>query len=194
MGLALFDLDNTLVDRQAAFGRWAHEFVRRHALPQEALDELATLDDNGFAPRERVFEGIAERFAIADSVEALIAAYRVDYPKYFHPDPEVNQALGRLRSQDWSIGVVTNGPPSQRVKLERAGLLEEMDGICISDEVGVAKPDPWIFEEAQRRCLGHVPREGPRWMVGDTPRPDILGGMRSGSQDHLDAPWTHLGP
>ncbi len=188
-GLALFDLDNTLVDRQAAFDRWAHGFVLHHALPPAALDELDTLDENGFASREQVFEGIAERFGISDSVEDLIAAYRVDYPEYFHPDPEVNQALGRLRSRAWSIGVVTNGPLTQRVKLERAGLLGEMDGICISDEVGVAKPDPGIFAEAQRRCLGPAPRDGPRWMVGDTPGPDIVGGIRAGFRTI----WLHHG-
>ncbi len=188
-GLALFDLDNTLVDRQTAFERWSHAFVRHRSLPREAFDELVSLDENGFASREQVFEGMRSRFDLRDSVEALISAYRVDHPVYFHPDPEVTAALARLRGRAWSIGVVTNGPPSQRVKLERAGLLAQLDAICISDEIGVAKPDPRIFDEARRRCLGADSGDGPRWMVGDTPLPDIAGGIGAG----FKTIWLHHG-
>jgi len=188
-GLALFDLDNTLVDRQSAFERWAEGFVQHHGLPREALDVLSSLDEHGFAPREQVFQGIRARFDMADPVDALISSYRATYPGYFYPDREVNRALSRLRTLDWTIGVVTNGPPSQRLKLERAELLGQVDAICISDEMGVAKPDRRIFEEAAHRCLGSDPPEGPRWMIGDTPLPDIAGGIGAG----FKTIWLHHG-
>jgi putative hydrolase of the HAD superfamily len=181
MPLALFDLDNTLVDRQAAYRRWARQFVRREGLPDGAEEYLCQLDDDGFADRGAVFGAVRQRYGLEAPTEDLIAAYRVAYPGFFEPDPAVNEALGRLRHGGWRIGVITNGPPSQRHKMERAGLLELIDGWCISDEEGVAKPDRRIFDEAVLRC--RAPGEsvpGTVWMVGDAAETDVVGGVGAG--------------
>ncbi|GAA3424631.1 hypothetical protein GCM10018953_18140 [Streptosporangium nondiastaticum] len=45
--LALFDLDNTLIDLDAAFLLWAHEFAKEHRLSRKAVDHLVKLDRNG---------------------------------------------------------------------------------------------------------------------------------------------------
>ncbi|GAB2928027.1 hypothetical protein ACFMQL_04380 [Nonomuraea fastidiosa] len=42
MPLALFDLDNTLIDRHAAFERWAAEFAAQRRLGAEAVPWLVT--------------------------------------------------------------------------------------------------------------------------------------------------------
>ena len=189
MPLALFDLDNTLVDRQAAFVAWSQQFARRHGLGIEAVELLAQVDDNGFASRQVVFDAVRGRYGLAQTTDDLIEAYRASYPDFFEPNPSVNQALRRLRSLDWRIGVVTNGPPSQRTKLERAGLVDLVDAWCISDEVGVAKPDRRIFEEAVVRCRVSGFTSGAMWMVGDTAVPDIQGGRNAG----LKTIWLHHG-
>jgi phosphoglycolate phosphatase-like HAD superfamily hydrolase len=49
--LAIFDLDNTLVDRAGAFRRWAVEFVARHGLDPAERRWLVAADEDGFAPR-----------------------------------------------------------------------------------------------------------------------------------------------
>ncbi|HVC67408.1 MAG TPA: HAD-IA family hydrolase [Acidimicrobiales bacterium] len=187
--LALFDLDNTLVDRQNAFERWARGFVADHSLPAEAFPCLLDLDDDGFASRQTVFDGVRERFGLTGTTDSLIVDYRSEYPAYFVPDPRVRSALTRLREHGWRTGVVTNGPPSQRDKLERAGLVDLLDGWCISDEVGVAKPDRRIFDEARRRCAHPDGKAGTVWMIGDTAVPDIAGGRGAG----LRTIWMHRG-
>ena len=48
------------------------------------------------------------------------------------------------------MGVVTNGWVDNQIgKLRRAGILALLDGWCVSDEVGIRKPDPAIFALAR---------------------------------------------
>ena len=187
--LVLFDLDNTLVDRQAAHRRWAESFAGRYGLGEEAVAWLGQADRDGLARREEVFAGVRERFGVDAPVDELVRDYRADYPTFFSPDEEVSAALVRLRRAGWRIGVVTNGPPSQHVKLARAGLDGLVEACCVSDELGVAKPDPRIFEAAIERCGGRPDGPGSAWMVGDAPTPDIEGGRGVG----LSTVWLHRG-
>jgi len=189
--LAMFDLDNTLIDRQGAFARWAERFAAAAGLGREAVEFLVEVDRDGFATREEVFAPAKERFGLAGSVKELIAAYRVDYPTCVAPEPEVAAALRRLRAAGWRLALVTNGPPSQHEKVARAGLAGLFDAACVSEEIGVAKPDRAIFDEAARRC--GVRLDGPGalagWMVGDAPGPDVGGGRGAG----LRTIWLHRG-
>jgi FMN phosphatase YigB (HAD superfamily) len=176
----LFDLDNTLIDRQLAFRKWACFFATDRGLGVDAVEFLCEVDSDGFAPRATLFEAARERFRLREPVADLIARYRTEYPPMFQPDPLVLEALRRLRLHRFRIGVVTNGPTTQNEKLVRTGLSSLVDAVCISDEFGVEKPDPRIFAEAVRRCCGdEVPGEG-GWMVGDTAESDIAGARTSG--------------
>jgi HAD superfamily hydrolase (TIGR01549 family) len=176
----LFDLDNTLIDRQAAYERWARSFAASRGLHAEAVRVLRYADEDGFATREAVFETARRSLGLSESVEALITDYRREYPTYFEPDPAVIRTLERLRAKGFRVGVVTNGPASQREKLDRAGLRTLIDGICISEEYGVEKPDARIFAEVIRRCCGHRDPNGIGWMVGDSAESDVAGGCNSG--------------
>ncbi len=187
--VALFDLDNTLVDRSAAFARWAGDFVADRGLDPAAVAVLCELDGDGFASRHVLFSEARRRLGLRDDVAGLVADYRARYPDYFAPDQIVHAALGMLREEGWRVGVVTNGPPTQRHKIERAGLVPFLDVVVISEEFGAAKPDRAIFEEALRRCgVNANPSDG-AWMLGDTPRPDIGGGRAVG----LHTAWFHRG-
>jgi HAD superfamily hydrolase (TIGR01549 family) len=186
---ALFDLDNTLVDREAAFRCWAEWFVRERSMDAEVVEWLCTADNDGFAQRHDLLATAREQFGLKESVEEMEAAYWVDYISFYRPDPDVTAALRRLRASGWSIAVVTNGPSTQHEKVKRAGLSELVDACCVSHEIGVDKPDARIFEEALRRC-GRSPRDdAPAWMVGDSPGPDIKGGHEAG----LRTAWVHRG-
>jgi len=174
--LALFDLDNTLVDRQAAFLAWATEFAAERCLGDAASATLEVLDMDGLRPRAEFFGSVRRSFPITTPVDDLVSRYFVDYPRHFSVADETIDALRRLRARGWKIGVVTNGQPSQRLKLDVTGLGAEVDAVCVSAEVGSSKPDKAIFEEAARRC--GVPLSG--WMVGDSANADIAGGHGCG--------------
>lgn len=56
----------------------------------------------------------------------------------------VNALHGKVK-----MGIITNGFTSlQQIRLERTGLRDRFDLLVISEEVGVAKPDPRIFDYA----------------------------------------------
>lgn len=190
--VALFDLDNTLFDRAAAFRRWAERFADQHGLGDEGSRWFCATDDDGLAERAALFGAAKQHFGLPQTVAELVAAYRRDYPAYFAPAGPAIAALTSLRRAGWLIGVVTNGPPSQHEKLSRAGLTGLVDVCCVSEELGWDKPDPRIFQEAVRRCGGDL-RSGQVWMVGDAPVPDIGGGRRVGCRTiwlHRGRTWT----
>ncbi|HWE81623.1 MAG TPA: hypothetical protein VG265_08220 [Gaiellaceae bacterium] len=62
--VVLFDLDNTLIDRQAAFRAWASGFLLEHGLREFELAWLETIDEDGFKPRELFFAEVKRRFRL----------------------------------------------------------------------------------------------------------------------------------
>lgn len=78
-----------------------------------------------------------------------------------------------------TLGMATNGISSvQRAKIARLELGRFFDAIVISDEVGVAKPDP-VFFDVLLGELGDPPRESVL-MVGDSLNSDMKGGAAAG--------------
>jgi len=176
-GLVLFDLDNTLVNRERAFLLWAQQFLAERNLDATDLDWVVAVDADGKQSRAAFFQALRARFGFGDSDEALIAAYLKDVQAFYEPEPPTLDALEALRYAGWKLAVVTNGPATQMDKIRAAGLDKVLDAWCMSGVIGVAKPEKAVFEEAARRC--GVPLDG-GWMVGDTPEIDILGGKRAG--------------
>jgi phosphoglycolate phosphatase-like HAD superfamily hydrolase len=81
--LALFDLDNTLADREAAFLRWLTGFLAHHRVPEESMSSELEADGDGFVPRTVFFQRVRERLGLADSVEDLLASYATAYPQSY---------------------------------------------------------------------------------------------------------------
>jgi len=177
--LALFDLDNTLIDRAGAFRLWARSFTDRHRLGGE--DEVGWLEDadeDGFSSRAAFFERVRARYDLRQPVEALVVAYRRDYPEFYPPaSPETLASLGALRSRGWKLGIVTNGLPTQEAKIAAAGLTAAVDGWAISAVAGVSKPDRALFQAAADACGCTL--EG-AWMIGDNAAADIRGAVDCG--------------
>jgi putative hydrolase of the HAD superfamily len=176
-GLALFDLDNTLADRAAAFRRWSEAFASEQRLGHSAIAALIEADNDGHVTRTDFFRTVKQRFDLQASIESLTTDYRARYPyRYYRCEPDTLAGLRRLREVGWKVAVVTNGPPSQEEKIRLTGLEGVVDAWCVSEMVGASKPEPRIFEEAARRC--EAPLKG--WMVGDSPETDIAGGIAVG--------------
>jgi len=86
---------------------------------------------------------------------------------------------------DHRIAFITNGLADvQRPRLEGAALLHRAEALVISDEVGVAKPDPAIFDLVLRAM--DDPDRLRVLMIGDSLTSDIAGGRDAG----LDTVWV----
>lgn len=86
------------------------------------------------------------------------------------------------------LGIVTNGfTDLQQARLQYNGLHEHFDVVVISEQVGVAKPHPKIFDHALTQ-MGNPKREN-ILMVGDNPDSDIVGGIDAG----LHTCWFNRG-
>jgi putative hydrolase of the HAD superfamily len=186
MRLVLADLDNTLVDRAAAFRSWAEEVVRRHRLHTDAVLRLIDADADGQVPRDGVFDLLRE-LGVNGSPTELHAAYRRDFVAKFELAVEVKTSLARLRHAGCTVVIVSNGPKTQREKIEHTGLDAHVDGCIVSEDVGVRKPDARIFEAAAR--LAGTALHPRHWMVGDHPTADIGGAAAAG----LRSVWLRRG-
>ncbi len=94
--------------------------------------------------------------------------------------PGAREVLEKLQPQ-YPLILLTNGLSRvQRRRVEGAGLEEFFKALIISEELGVAKPDPAIFEQA-REVVGQPPRSR-ILMVGDNLESDIKGGLEAGLQ------------
>lgn len=86
--------------------------------------------------------------------------------------------LAELRRAVAALALITNGPDdTQRDKLAATGLIGRFDAVVTSGEVGVAKPDPGIFDRALHE-LGIAPAAA--WHVGDSFAHDVVGARNAG--------------
>lgn len=175
--LVLFDLDNTLVNRTAAFEKWTEIFISRFHLGPEAAAWIHSIDGDGITPRPVLLLGAIEEFGLEASLDELVSWYAQSYIDCFERESASIDAVRALQDAGWAVGVVTNGPTEQQLaKLHQSELEEVVDAVVVSEAFGVSKPNAAIFREAARRC--HSELSG--WMVGDSPSADIVGAAKCG--------------
>ena len=79
------------------------------------------------------------------------------------------------------VVVVTNGTSAQqRGKVARCAVEAHVDAVVVSDEEGVAKPDPRLLEIALDRVGAHDADRAGVWMVGDAAHLDVAAGRAAG--------------
>ena len=189
MPLLFCDLDNTLIDRAGAYERWATRYLDEHGHDPRLLAQMVEIDGDGLRPKPDVAEGLRELLSLSEGEhEHIVASLRDGVVHELVPDEEVVDALRSARSEGWIVVIVTNGATYQQErKIMLMGLDEEVDGWVISEQVGVAKPDPAIFTIAARE-VDVDDLEG-AWMIGDTAAADIAGAANAG----ISSIWLHRG-
>ena len=191
--IVLADLDNTLVDRKAAFTAWASAFVADMGGTPSDEAWLLHEDADGYRPRAALAQAVIGRFQLSVSCEQFVDRLLHEHVELTRPYPGITSRLEALAVQGTRIVVVTNGTVrQQRAKLTRTGLLALVDDVVISEAVGSKKPDQRIFETAIGRALS-IGGAGCTWMVGDHPIADIAGardcGLHTGWVSHGTA-WS----
>jgi putative hydrolase of the HAD superfamily len=179
MPLAIFDLDNTLIDREAAYRRWAEAFAAGRGLGPDEVAWLIETDGDGFAPRPALAAAIRDRYGLDEPVERVLERIRAAVVAGIDPDPTAAAVLERLRDNGWRVAIATNGNTDQHwAKIRRVGLDRLVDAVAVSQEVGANKPDRRVFEAAAQRCGARLADGG--WMVGDCATRDIGGAQAVG--------------
>jgi putative hydrolase of the HAD superfamily len=192
----LFDLDDTLFDHQ--YGSRAALAVAQSMHPSLQRIEIAVLE----AAHSRILETLhadvmigripldaarVERFrrlyasAGVQADEALARrtalAYRDAYIGARQAVAGAAPALAAVHTRA-KVGIISNNLlEEQRDKLRHCGLAAHYDTLVVSEEFGVSKPDPRLFEIALTR-LGCVAEE--TIMVGDSWAADIEGALAAG--------------
>ena len=91
--------------------------------------------------------------------------------------PDVLPTLEALRSQGYSLGLVSNAPPDTMKVVEKLGLTKYFPVVLVSGVVGVSKPNPEIFRMALARA-GARPESAVH--VGDVYEADVVGARNAG--------------
>lgn len=176
----LFDLDDTLYDLRSYWSGRLHEAIDevlaryprfdRDALVRQALAEKVYIDK---LPAFLRAQGVDDEPLIASAHEL----FRRDWFERLVLFEDATQTLEALRRR-FKLGLVTNGPSrTQRLKIKQFRLIDYLDVLIVSEEVGVAKPDPAIFAIALER-LAVAPHEA--LFVGDSPEFDLRGAAAAG--------------
>lgn len=184
----LFDLDDTLLDRESAtevFLEDQYLRLRLREVPFEHYQKrFRELDENGYASRRTVFQSLVKEYRLDVSPDELEAEFRRCVWWNCRLYPDARDTLHRLRRAGYALGIVTNGTSdAQRAKLESSALPESVDAVLVSEEEGLEKPNPEIFLRAAARL-----RVDPNacLFAGDNPRSDVLGAHSAG----MTAVWV----
>lgn len=194
----LFDLDNTLHDRDAglaAFVAWQHRALGLDALGVSAeawARRFIELDAKGKVWKDVVYDRLRTEFAIPHDPEFLLSQYVEGFARNVVPFPNLRSALASIRAEGWKIGIVTNGRgPFQRSTLGALGVAHLFDAVVVSEECGLRKPQREIFELALEACGGSSDGS---WFIGDDLNADVRGAEGAGMRSILfDPRGTALG-
>jgi putative hydrolase of the HAD superfamily len=93
------------------------------------------------------------------------------------PYPDAVPTLEAARNRDFKLGLISNATELARRVLRNLDMERFFDFVVISEEVGVRKPDPRIFQMALKMANTRPERS---LFLGDKPATDAMGATRAG--------------
>jgi putative hydrolase of the HAD superfamily len=176
----LFDLDGTLLDRDASVKQFIsaqHDRLSAHLKHISRVDYVTRfieLDCHGHVWKDQVYQALVVEFEIRGmSWKELLFDYETQFQFYCVPFPGLVEMLGVLKQQGYWLGIVTNGfGVFQSRAIEGLGIRDFFDIVLISEVEQVRKPQAEIFQRAMNR-LGVSAQDSV--FVGDHPEADIAG-------------------
>lgn len=182
----LFDFDDTLQNRPAAFRRFGEYFLAKYmphlqgTAREAAFDTMKALNNSGYVDYMQYFTAMPQAVGVENPppAEVLFREYQRVFPNFVQLFDGSVDTLRTLRERGYRVGIVTNGPcVQQHRKLDVSGLRPLLDTVLVSSEEGVAKPEAELFYRAAAR-LGLSPAQCV--FVGDHPVNDIDGAIGAG--------------
>ncbi len=194
----LFDFDDTLQDRAAAFFKYSEWFFDKYFPTLDSAEKARRQHQMGVEQRGGYVDYVAY-FAklIADwgwedapSPEYLTQECRYHFAASTTLYPEAEAVLLDCRRRGYRVGMITNGPSLlQNRKLDVSGLRPLLDVALVSGDEGVHKPTGELFLRAAA-ILGVAPAHC--LYVGDHPVNDMQGALNGGMMPlyiHVSDEW-----
>ncbi|MBE7103558.1 HAD-IA family hydrolase [Bacillus cereus] len=179
----LFDLDDTLLDRDKAvdklFSIILEEFygdVEQHAVKNAMLQKFKEYDKKsyGHSDKVKVLESLFDEFPPKYRLPRnyIQDFWNNNFPKCFSINQNTINIINTIKSHI-KVGIITNGSTQrQKAKIINTNLNRYFDTIIISEEAGFSKPDKRIFELVLNKL--NVQSEDVLF-VGDDLEKDIAG-------------------
>ena len=176
----LFDLDGTLLDRDASVEQFVSGQYDRltehlsHIPRNDYIARFIGLDCHGHVWKDKVYQALVSEFAIEGmNWQSLLEDYEMQFQFHCVPFQFLTEMLNELKEQGYLLGIITNGRSQFQARaIEGLGVREYFDVILISEVEQVRKPQVEIFQRAMNR-LGVSASDS--IFVGDHPEADIVG-------------------
>jgi YjjG family noncanonical pyrimidine nucleotidase len=192
----LFDADNTLFDFNVAevkalensFAEFGYAYNGTtgdtyRAINKQVWEQLERGEISATELRTARFSRLFDAIGIQGEPEPFSEAYLRQLANCGDLI-EGAEALIQQVSQRYRLALITNGLADvQRPRLAASPLQPYFETVTISDEIGVAKPDPGIFEVAFGQ-MGN-PQKTAVLIIGDSLSSDMQGGLNYG----IDTCW-----
>ena len=167
--------------------RWGHQYWTNSG---DLIDDLELYGrDNpefwlNYAQRHLMAFGSSAKQA--EELAPLINQHmRENYEPEDWIDPQTPEMLEDLKSQGYSLGVVTNRDEPINDYIGEKGLTDYFDLILAAGEIGIWKPDKRVFEHALQQ-MNTEPAKSV--YIGDNYFADVLGAVNAGIQPVLVDP------
>lgn len=198
--LLLFDADDTLFDyskgeaaaMEKTFNIFELSFDAEIHLPAYQIHNLKVwqlLEENKISPEElkiERFRNLFQEFDITTDPELFSKTYLEKLAESHHLFEGVEDVIKKIAPK-FKLAVITNGLKEVQTKrIALSAISQHIEHVIISEDVGIAKPAPEIFEYAFN-VTGHE-NKSKALMIGDNLKSDILGGLNFG----IDTCWFNF--
>jgi len=193
---ALFDMDDTLIDRHSAYGDVyrvlydQNEAIHDSTSWKDALEYFWTLSpDNTANANTAIFEIQKKWPGVPGDSKSHYNFYHSNMVKFIKVLHGAVEFVDWMNSKSVAWGVVTNGDQIQHKKAEATGLNNKAPFVLASKIFGVDKPAPEVFMEAVRLLEIEGLKTEDVLFVGDNPYTDIVGAHGVG----MKTAWIRMG-
>ncbi|MDG3085050.1 HAD-IA family hydrolase [Vibrio hannami] len=194
-----FDLDNTLVNRNASIDKFARRFVKtfsaelKEITPSRVSSIIKKQDNGGYLPHNskynKIFQAIGSELSsqlnwARSKPDAVLSDFwKEEFPKCSIEMEGATTLVNYLHQKGYHLGVISNGAENSRVSTIKATPFGHLfSQIVSSEKFGISKPDSSIFEHTlslanykAHECV----------YIGDHPINDVHGASNAG----LKAVW-----
>jgi HAD superfamily hydrolase (TIGR01549 family) len=196
---ALFDLDDTLLDRRESILKLTKCFISTFSKELSVFEEndlfelIYHADGAGYRPRTLMANELlsAQLWKNKPTEKEILDFWEREFPLSSILERNAKETLLYLKRKGIKTAIVTNGEEHfQIAKINQVDLWNYFDIIIISGVIGFRKPDIQIYNMTLEK-LGSIPDK--TVFIGDNPNTDIIGAKNAGLHTiwkKAQLPWS----